>query len=110
MIGPLGVIIAVAIVVWRNYIKPSLARLETAGTEAKPPNGGFKSSAQTAPPKTMYVIVRRDNKVWAGPWHNNGTTFSTVPARWYKYKTAAEAQHEVDTNDFLRHCTVEEDS
>jgi len=58
----------------------------------------------------MYVVVRRDNKAWAGPWHNNGTTFSTVPARWYRYKTAAEAQHEVDTNDFLRHCTVEEDS
>jgi hypothetical protein len=58
----------------------------------------------------MHIIVRRDNKAWAGPWHNNGTTFSKVPARWYRYKTAAEAQHEVDTNDFLRHCTVEEDS
>ena len=64
----------------------------------------------TAPPAVMYIIVRRDSKAWAGPWHNNGTTFSTVPARWYRYKTAAEAQREVDTNDFLRHCTVEEDS
>jgi len=91
------------------YKRRVAKRIDGAGP---PTNGAHRPRPPnaTAPPVTMYVVVRRDNKAWAGPWHNNGTTFSTVPARWYRYKTAAEAQHEVDTNDFLRHCTVEEDS
>ena len=55
-----------------------------------------------------YVIVRRDGAVWAGPWKNDGRSFTRVPNNWWAFKSKERAQREIDVDDFLRHCTVEE--
>lgn len=100
----LGALIYICETIHKRRVAKRTGTLTDNGFVPRPP------PKETAPPAMMYVIVRNDGKAWAGPWYHDGTTFSTMPARWYRYKTAAEAQHEVDTNDFLRHCTVEEDS
>ena len=57
---------------------------------------------------TPHVIVRRDGAVWAGPWKNDGRGFTRVPKNWWIFKSKEKAEQELESNEFLRHCTVEE--
>ena len=60
------------------------------------------------PAATPYIIVRRDGAVWAGPWKNDGRSFTRVPKNWWTFSSRERAEKEIATDDFLRHCTVEE--
>ena len=60
------------------------------------------------PAATPYIIARRDGAVWAGPWKNDGRGFTRVPKNWWRFASKAKAEQELESNDFLRHCTVED--
>lgn len=87
-------------------------------TGLQPPVTGVVACTTLPPPVRTYmtaptstwVIVNPKNAVWAGPWKSDGTTFTKVSSRWYRYLTEVAAQLEIDSNDFLRHCRPEMDS
>ena len=60
------------------------------------------------PAGQTYVIARRDGAVWAGPWKNDGRSFTRVPKNWWIFQTKEKADQELESNDFLRGCSVEE--
>jgi hypothetical protein len=60
------------------------------------------------PAGPTYVVVRKDGAVWAGPWKNDGRSFTRVPKNWWIFKTKSKAEQEVESNDYLHRCTVEE--
>jgi hypothetical protein len=92
----------------RRKARASQARIDGAGpqqraAEKEPPARIFEM-----PAGPTYVIVRKDGAVWAGPWKNDGRSFTRVPKNWWIFKTKVKASQEVQSNDYLRLCTVEE--
>ena len=96
-----------------RYIKGYKARARQARIDGAAPQ---RRAADTDPPTRIfempagptYVIVRRDGAAWAGPWKNDGRSFTRVPKNWWTFKSRERAQQEIDADDFLRHCSVEE--
>lgn len=91
----------------RKYHEAQMAErkgAQHANTGApKPPTRVFEM-----PAATPYVIVRRDGAVWAGPWKNDGRSFTRVPKNWWIFRSKEKAERELESNDFLTGCTVEE--
>lgn len=87
----------------KHYEAQVAKRSEQRASQQEPPTRVF-----TMPAGTPYVIVRRDGAVWAGPWKNDGRGFTRVPKNWWVFKSRAKAEQELESNDFLIGCTIEE--
>lgn len=74
----------------------------------RPVHNATPYAVSTAEVGTPHIITRRDGAVWAGPWKNDGHGFTRVPKNWWIFKTRQKAEQELESNDFLKHCTVEE--
>lgn len=91
----------------RKYREAQMAEREGA-PHAKASEQGPPTRVFEMPAGTPYVIVRRDGAVWAGPWKNDGRSFTRVPKNWWTFQTKEKAEAELESNDFLAGCTIEE--
>lgn len=44
-------------------------------------------------PERWIVVLRKDGRVWRGPWHENGKSFTVVEKRWCVFPSEEAAEN-----------------